>query len=93
MGRKIINRIGICYGRLIVIKFVGIDWNKQACWLCKCDCGNKVIVTGCHLQRGCTKSCGCLQREISSKIMSKQTGENNLTIKMEIASIQKQFLN
>lgn len=29
-------------------------------WLCKCDCGNEVWVSGASLRTGNTKSCGCL---------------------------------
>lgn len=30
-------------------------------WLCKCDCGNEVIVEKFHLVHGQIKSCGCLK--------------------------------
>ena len=40
--------------------------NKNTRWLCKCDCGNFVEVSGCHLKNGHTKSCGCLRREITA---------------------------
>ncbi len=35
--------------------------NKGQCtaWLCKCECGNEVVVTTHNLRRGQTKSCGC----------------------------------
>jgi hypothetical protein len=29
-------------------------------WLCKCDCGNEVIVLGNSLKNNATKSCGCI---------------------------------
>ena len=29
-------------------------------WLCKCDCGNEVAVSGSNLRTGHTQSCGCL---------------------------------
>lgn len=32
-------------------------------WLCKCDCGNLVVVPITFLKSGNTKSCGCLQKE------------------------------
>lgn len=35
--------------------------DRKAQWVCKCDCGNIVIVTGKNLRIGNTKSCGCLQ--------------------------------
>lgn len=31
-------------------------------WLCRCDCGNSVIVRGTALTTGHTKSCGCLNK-------------------------------
>lgn len=32
-------------------------------WLCKCSCGNEVIVKASNLRNGTTKSCGCLRKE------------------------------
>lgn len=32
-----------------------------------CECGNYITVDGEHLKSGATKSCGCLQRELTSK--------------------------
>lgn len=63
------DRIGIRYGRLVVISFAGViqnGFNSSTTWFCKCDCGKEIIVRGCHLPNGHTKSCGCLMREISS---------------------------
>lgn len=36
----------------------------NACWLCRCSCGNVVIVKSQRLLRGETKSCGCLKLEL-----------------------------
>lgn len=66
---------GNSYGRLNVLKKskkTGSNYKKY--WLCKCDCGVIVEVEQSQLRRGKTKSCGCLNRELSSKRMS---GENN----------------
>ena len=35
-------------------------------WLCRCECGNETLVTTSSLKSGKTKSCGCLQKEITS---------------------------
>ena len=51
------------YGRLIAIQYVGHDKNRVALWLCKCDCGNEKTAQAINLQRGESKSCGCLYRE------------------------------
>lgn len=41
----------------------------RACdmWLCVCTCGNSKAVRGSSLLSGLTKSCGCLQKEITKK--------------------------
>lgn len=31
-------------------------------WVCKCECGDQVIVRTVHLRSGNTKSCGCIRR-------------------------------
>lgn len=51
------------FGRLTVLKDVGSDEQKRILWLCQCECGNKIEVSGVFLRRGTTKSCGCLKLE------------------------------
>jgi hypothetical protein len=48
------------FGRLTVIKSMGSNIDKKQVWLCKCDCGKTTQVTTNALNRGNTKSCGCL---------------------------------
>ena len=51
------------YGRLTVIERRGSDKHRKALWLCKCECGNEVVVIGSHLKSENTTSCGCLRKE------------------------------
>ena len=62
MSAHPVDKTGKRFGRLVVIEYQG---NSQ--WLCKCDCGNTVIVYSSALNRGATQSCGCLHRERASK--------------------------
>lgn len=57
------NEIGNIYGYLTVISRA--ENTKEGCaqWLCKCKCGNEVVVLGKRLRSGNTKSCGCYQKE------------------------------
>lgn len=59
---KRINLTGKRFGRLTVISF---DESSKK-WLCKCDCGNQKLVGRCHLMDGHSRSCGCLNSEITS---------------------------
>lgn len=43
-------------------------------WLCRCDCGNEVEVSAHSLRNGNTKSCGCLNRELSSERATTRNG-------------------
>jgi len=63
---KLIDLTGKKFGKLIV-KERAPNKNNQVCWLCKCDCGNEVIVTRRELLTGHTKSCGCYRKEITAK--------------------------
>ena len=60
---KFIDLIGRRFGKLTVIKYYGKNKNNQNIWLCKCDCGNEIIVNTGNLNKGNVKSCGCLQKE------------------------------
>lgn len=59
------------FGRLTVIEFHEIDKGENALWLCKCDCGNEIVVRGCNLKNGNTKSCGCYHSENMKKLFTK----------------------
>lgn len=58
------NLEGRVYGRLTVGHTEVV--NKVRLWSCACSCGNVVLVQGGHLRKGTSKSCGCLQKELSS---------------------------
>jgi hypothetical protein len=60
MGRPRIDLTGQRFGRLVGVAFAKINAHHQACWLCRCDCGNEVVICGSNLRRGNTFSCGCL---------------------------------
>lgn len=56
------------FGRLTVEKRAKtVARNGNVCWLCRCDCGNRVVVEGYALRKGITRSCGCLRKEVSRK--------------------------
>lgn len=57
-----INRVGNKYGRLTVLEYA-----ENGKYLCKCDCGNTIIVETSNLTSGNTQSCGCLQRDRTSE--------------------------
>lgn len=64
---KLVNISGKRFGRLEVVKHYGIHKTKSGQikheWLCKCDCGNMVVVQGARLKNGMTSSCGCYREE------------------------------
>ena len=64
---KLQDLTGKKFGRLIVIRRDGSDNSKHATWLCRCECGNKVVVSAYSLKSGNTQSCGCLQKERAKK--------------------------
>ena len=61
-----VNLQGKKFGRLVVKKIN--HFNIGAMWDCLCQCGKKTIVRGTSLISGQTQSCGCLAREITSKL-------------------------
>lgn len=79
--RKTIDLTGKKFGRLTVIKraedTISDKGVRTKRWECICDCGNKTIVRQAGLQRGTTKSCGCLHREIIGNMSRKHGLSNN----------------
>lgn len=58
-----VDRTGLTYGRLTVLRYAGSDKNYRSLWECKCECGSLTIVKGLELNSGDTKSCGCLNSD------------------------------
>lgn len=60
------------FNRLLVLKraenYVRRDGSTRTMWLCKCDCGNTIVVTGDALTCGRQFSCGCYRKEHTSSM-------------------------
>lgn len=60
--------VGKRFGKLVVIKqaedYILPSGIHEAQWLCRCDCGNKVVVRRAYLQNGHTTTCGCFWKNI-----------------------------
>ena len=54
------------FGKLTAISYY--RKHNRVYWRCECDCGNKIDVRSDGLTTGQTKSCGCLHREIVTKV-------------------------
>lgn len=55
--------VGMRFGRLTVLEFVGKDKFRQSLFRCQCDCKTILIVNGNKLKTNHTSSCGCFQKE------------------------------
>ena len=75
-GNKI-NMIDQKFGRGLVKKENGRDYAGAVNWDCECECGTKRNVSDTNLRSGRSKSCGCLQKEVASKLFKNRTGENH----------------
>lgn len=56
-----IDLTGEKFGKLTVIKQYK-NKEKGIRWICKCECGKRLVVYGNNLRNGATKSCGCTRR-------------------------------
>jgi hypothetical protein len=63
------DETGARYGRLVILREDGRDKYKNTRWICACDCGNTKSILGMNFRKGMTTSCGCLQKEKSSKVL------------------------
>ena len=60
---KVIDLRGQKFGRLTVIERTENNKFGHSRWLCKCECGNEVVVLGGDLKSGHSQSCGCSRNE------------------------------
>lgn len=63
---------GRVFGRLLVL---GRDVENFKKFACQCECGKITSVVGHDLKTGHTRSCGCLQVEVSSSILENMKRE------------------
>lgn len=62
------------FARLVVDRRDENAASGNARWLCRCDCGESIVVAGNSLRSGNTRSCGCLRREVSAvSVMALET--------------------
>lgn len=59
MARPVIDISGEKFGKLSVVRKVESQKGTNALWLCRCDCGNEIIVNGYLLRSGMKTNCGC----------------------------------
>lgn len=74
---KLIDLTGQKFGRLTVLNISKKRSGKRVEWVCKCDCGKEVVISGTHLVSGHTKSCGCYKIDI----VRERTGKHFLSRK------------
>lgn len=85
----VMSEHGVPDSRLTVLKqaedYVKPNGQREARWLCQCDCPshNQVVVLGFMLKNGTTKSCGCLQKEIITKLGKENFKGNSFDISGE----------
>lgn len=60
---RVKDLVGIRFGRLLVVRYAGLEKHGHALWFCVCDCGTEHTVRGNRLTSGDTKSCGCFAHE------------------------------
>jgi hypothetical protein len=67
IGRPRVDLTSMRFGRLTAIRFIRSAGpsNFDSWWERRCDCGNIGEVVRGSLRRGCTRSCGCLARELT----------------------------
>lgn len=63
---RVVDLIGLVFGRLTVVgkeQYVQPNGRKHLKWVCRCKCGEWISVYSGNLNKGTTKSCGCLRKE------------------------------
>jgi len=86
---------GQVFGRLTVLEDAGRTKQSKVIWRCLCECGNITNAITASLQSGNTQSCGCLQKERTSKINKKNlTGQKfgRLTVLKDVGRTKRQYV-
>lgn len=68
---KLIDLTGRKFSHLLVLRRSGSNEGGKVLWLCRCDCGKELPITGDGLRGGSNHSCGCMRGE-NQRIRNKQ---------------------
>lgn len=86
---KLKDLTGQRFSRLLVIKRAPNNNQGRACWLCRCDCGTQRVIYGPDLRGGRTRSCGCLNKELSSQARRTHGDSHSPTHRAWISMIRR----
>ena len=88
---KLIDLTGRKIGRLLVVERACNDKWGGAYWVCRCNCGNYVVVRGSRLANGTTSSCGCFGDEV--RLEPKSHGMSKTRIHHTWTAMKQRCLN
>lgn len=82
---RILDISGSRFGRLVAVRVERIHKTRGAEWLCRCDCGNQVVVYRGNLTHGNSRSCGCLKLDrLKGRATHGETTNGERTAEYEI---------
>lgn len=85
---KLIDTVGHVYGRLTVLKSLGVRGRKQFVQT-KCVCGNIFESAISNIRSGNTLSCGCLRKEVTAERVTKHGHRNTRLYRVYTAMLQR----
>ena len=71
------------FGKLTVLSRAQ-DNKNRANWICQCECGNSIVVSGHDLTSGHTQSCGCLGNSLGQNKIRQILLDNNISFVQEV---------
>lgn len=75
-GNGFENLTGRKFDRLTVLGLSPKKIGRKSYWVCKCICGNEILVRSDSLKAGDVRSCGCLKKEQDKINMTSLNGKN-----------------
>lgn len=64
LRHEYVDVAGQVFGRLTALRPTEARKGGAVAWMCQCQCGGTIEVSGDSLRQGDTRSCGCLSREV-----------------------------
>jgi hypothetical protein len=86
------NLTGRHFGRLTVVRYLGVKARRYGYWQCQCSCGQQLRVRSGNLLSGATKSCGCARIDTLKKIKTTH-GKSGSSTYMIWAAMLSRCLN